>query len=341
MMDRGTVTSLVDGMGLAAWYGGAGMMGGGVLGDGRGRRGGALAALVVLMLVGTYGLPLPVGERPAGGPATAQAASLRRAYGGLPLRFEPNVGQAAAPVEYVARGVGYTLLLGPNEAALALRPAADAAGAERPADLARLALASPEAPPTGGAETVLRMQLVGASDGAASGGEAALPGVVHYYLGDDPAAWRTDVPTYGQVRYREVYPGIDLVYYGSGGQLEYDFVVAPGADPARVRLRFPGADTVAVDAQGDLVLSVGGTEVRQRAPVLYQERDGVRQGVAGGYMVLDDPPMGASPSDAAGDVVRALGPERPIGFAVGAYGSHPTVSDRSGAGVLDLPGGQR
>ena len=188
------------------------------------------------------------------------------------------MGQATAPVEYVARGVGYTLLLGPNEAALALRPAADAAGAERPADLARLALASPEAPPTGEAETVLRMQLVGASDGAASGGEAALPGVVHYYLGDDPAAWRTDVPTYGQVRYREVYPGIDLVYYGSGGQLEYDFVVAPGADPARVRLRFPGADTVAVDAQGDLVLSVGGTELRQRAGAI----SGARRRAPGG-----------------------------------------------------------
>jgi hypothetical protein len=276
-------------------------------GEGRarsgGRRLGLLGALAALVLLGAVGWPVRPGAAPESGPAVAQAASVQRLYGALPLRFEPNVGQADAAAQFVARGAGYTLLLGPNEAVLALRAVPGAATVEAPA-------------------AVLRLQLVGADVAAASVGEARLPGVAHYYLGDDPAGWHTDVPTYGQVRYRDVYDGIDLLYYGSGGELEYDFLVAPGAEPARIRLRFPGAESVAVDARGELVLRMAGAEVRQRPPVAYQERDGARQAVEARYVLLDGAET-AAPSQRS-----ALSAQPSVGVALGAYDhGRPLVID--------------
>jgi hypothetical protein len=314
---------------------------------------GLTGTVALLALLGAAGLPAPASERPAGGAPVAHAASLHQVYAGLPLRFEPNVGQADPAAQYVARGAGYTLLLGPNEALLALRPApgADAAATGAPATLpagdqpappsgpesllARQATPQPAAP-----KTALRMQLGGANATPAGVGEAALPGVAHYYLGNDPAAWRTNVPTYRQVRYRDVYDGVDLVYYGSGGQLEYDFVLAPGADPSAISLRFPGADAVTVDAHGDLVLGVGGAEIRQRRPVVYQEIDGERQSVAGSYVVyapsanpaaepdvtsvartagLDEADLATGTRDAGTTQHSALNTQPSVGFALGAY----------------------
>src|SRR2546427_1923700 len=104
-------------------------------------------------------------------------------------------------------------------------------------------------------------------------------------MGSDPANWRTDVPTYAKVRYKNVYPGIDLIYYGTQRQLEYDFVVSPGADPKRIRLGFQGVDKLEVDAQGDLVLHTATGVIRQRKPVIYQEVEGARREIAGGYVL--------------------------------------------------------
>jgi len=305
-------------------------MGRGWTRGGPGRRGGLLAALTAVVLVAAYGGPAPLGAGPAGAPVAARAASIQRVYAELPLRFEPNVGQAAGAAEFVARGAGYALLLSPDEALLALRPAlsaadrasahADSVSAARPRDSA-------------GAETAwttVRMQLVGTNGTPAGEGAAPLPGVVHYYLGSDPVAWRTHVPTYAQVRYRDVYAGVDLVYYGDGGQLEYDFVVAPGADPAQVRLRFPGANAIAVDDQGELVLHVGNATLRQRRPVVYQEHGGARQEIAGGYVLLDDAPAApaAAPRDVASGDPLALRTPPAVGFAVAAYDrSRPLVID--------------
>ena len=99
----------------------------------------------------------------------------------------------------------------------------------------------------------------------------------NYLLGNDPSQWHTSVPNYGGVKYQGVYPGIDLVYYGNQRQLEYDFVVSPGADPRRIRLGFQGADKLEVDAQGDLVLHTATGVIRQRKPVVYQEVEGLRR----------------------------------------------------------------
>src|SRR6266699_1817546 len=125
------------------------------------------------------------------------------------------------------------------------------------------------------APLALRMRLVGAAPAPRASGLEELPGKANYFVGTDPAKWRTNVPTYAKVRYEQVYPGIDLVYYGNQRQLEYDFVVAPGADPKKIVLGLKGGDKLEIDAHGDLVLHAGGDSVRLHKPVLYQERAGV------------------------------------------------------------------
>jgi hypothetical protein len=107
--------------------------------------------------------------------------------------------------------------------------------------------------------------------------------VSHYYIGDDPKKWHPNVPNYERVKFEQVYPGIDLVYYGNQQRLEYDFVVQPGAEPTQIRLAYSGADSMRLDSDGDLILNVQGRELRQRRPVVYQEIGGQRVEVAGGY----------------------------------------------------------
>ena len=181
----------------------------------------------------------------------------------LPLAFEENVGQAGASVRYLARGAGSALYLSTHEAVLTLR--------------------HPE-----GTGQVLNMRLVGDRPAPRLTGEDPLAGISNYFIGNDPARWRTGVTHYGKVRYAAVYPGIDLVYYGREGQLEYDFVVAPGADPHAIRIEYSGATSLRIADDGDLVLDLAGGEVRHHAPVVYQELGGGRRAVAGRF-VLEGP----------------------------------------------------
>jgi hypothetical protein len=194
-------------------------------------------------------------------PATARVDPV---YGRLPIHFEPNAGQTDETVQFLARGSGYALFLTKTAALLRLRNAADPA---RP--------------------TLLRLELVGANPAPRVQGVAPLPGRINYYIGGDPARWKTDIPTYARVRYEAIYPGIDLVYYGTQGQLEHDFVVAPGADPAAISLRVDGAERLAIDPEGGLVLTVPGGTVRFHRPVLYQEDGGVRTPVSGSYRLVE------------------------------------------------------
>ncbi len=189
----------------------------------------------------------------------------------VPLSFEPNDGQTDARVKFLSHGHGYTLFLTPSEAVLALwKPTA-----------------------THDAQA-LRVKLLGANPDPRIVGEGELAGRTNYFIGKDPARWRTNVPTYARVRYRDVYPGIDLVYYGAHErQLEYDFVLAPGADPHAIALGFAGARRLALDAAGDLVVTFadGGT-VLHKAPVVYQERDGRRETVDGRCVLRKDHRVG-------------------------------------------------
>jgi uncharacterized repeat protein (TIGR01451 family) len=130
------------------------------------------------------------------------------------------------------------------------------------------------------------MGLVGANPEPQVVGLDELPGKSNYFIGNDPKKWRTSIPHYAKVRYEQVYPGIDLVYYGSTqGQLEYDFIVAPGADPKAITLGFEGSDRLEVDAQGNLLLHFSDGKVRFHKPYVYQEADGTRQEIAGEYVL--------------------------------------------------------
>ncbi len=185
----------------------------------------------------------------------------RRAFGRLPLGFEPNVGQAPAAVSWFARSAGHALWLGRDELVLT----APATGAEE------------AAPP-------LRLRFEGAAPASVEGVEP-LPGKLSYFVGNDPRAWRTGLRRHARVRYSRLYPGVDLEVYAREHALEYDFIVAPGADPAQVRLSLEGARSARLDARGDLVLETAAGEVRQQRPLIYQERDGRREPVEGGYVL--------------------------------------------------------
>jgi uncharacterized protein (TIGR03437 family) len=173
---------------------------------------------------------------------------------GLPMSFEPNVGQADPRVQYVSRAKGYTLFLTARSAVLS-------SDGKQP----------------------LRMILAGAKPVLTPRPLIQLPGTVNSFLGNDPSHWQTRVPTYGKVAYDRVYPGIDLVYYGDSAGLEYDFIVAPGADARRIALRFEGADHVEIGTAGELVVRAGTATARWRKPLLYQEVRGRRKVISGGY----------------------------------------------------------
>jgi Beta-propeller repeat len=208
--------------------------------------------------------------------AAAAEACVSEAYGTLPLHFEENRGQTHEDVRFLARGPGYSLFLTATDAVLTLiKPESIA---RKPAARGR----SGRGPATG---TVLRMTFADANPAPRVAGLEELPGKANYFIGNDAAKWRTSVPTYAKVHYREVYPGIDLVYYGKQRQLEYDFVVRPGADLSAIALHLTGADKVEVDVQGDLVMHTAAGPMRQRKPLIYQEVGGVRKEIQGGYVL--------------------------------------------------------
>ena len=130
---------------------------------------------------------------------------------------------------------------------------------------------------------VLRLKLLGASQKAIAEGEGASLATSNYFIGNDPAKWRTGVPTYASVKYRDVYQGTDLVYYGNQGQLESDFIVAPGADASRIKFRIEGAKHLAIDSQGNMAMTLGAGQVQLRRPLIYQETAGRKREIAGGY----------------------------------------------------------
>ena len=192
-------------------------------------------------------------------------------YGNLPLSFEPNLGQTAQQVQWLARGPQYTLFLDGHDAVLELN------SIEQPAMRGGKAAIS---------SSVVRMNLLGAKAVDHAAGEELQSGKSNYFTGRNPANWQRNVPMYGKVRLAGVYPGIDLVYYGRQGQLEYDFVVAPGADPTSIRWGFDGVKP-SLTASGDLLLPIEGArkQIRLDRPVVYQMKDGVRQPVESRFVV--------------------------------------------------------
>ncbi|MFN7948256.1 MAG: SBBP repeat-containing protein [Blastocatellia bacterium] len=223
-----------------------------------------LLALIVATLVEMPGLltPLPPdAARPAQNAATHPAATRKRIeanFGQLPLSFEFNRGQADADVKFLAHSRRYSLFLTPEAAVMNLHQ--DSAAA------------------------TLRLTLAGANAQPRVFGVAPGTEKVSYLLGSDAQQWQRNVPTYGRVKYEGVYPGIDLIWYGNQQQLEYDFIVAPGADPQLIRLRFDGARQLRLE-NGDLILKTQAGEVRHHKPAIYQLINGERREVAGRYLI--------------------------------------------------------
>jgi hypothetical protein len=206
---------------------------------------------------------------------------------GMPLQFEANHGQVDAQVKFLARGKGYTLFLTPTESVMVLQQR------EATGEKDTLTVNDPSALPKQAPikQAVVRMKLEGANQTPTIDGMEKLPGIVNYFIGNDPEKWRTKIPTYAKVQYKEAYPGIDLAYYGNQGKLEYDFIVAPGADPSQIKLAFDGASDIKVAASGDLLLTTALGDVRLQKPVVYQlSDDGHKTLVAGNYMASPNAP---------------------------------------------------
>ena len=184
---------------------------------------------------------------------TILAASPERS---LPLFFIPNTGQTDPSIRYIAQTPELRAGFALDSAVFQIHGAR------------------------------LRVHFAGASPNVSLEGTDAMTARANFLIGDDPAAWHTDVPTYRGIVYRKLYPGIDMTYTGSDPKLKSEFRIAPGADPGQIRLEYLGADRVFVDAHGDLVVGTGATELHEQAPTAYQEWKGVRHPVRASYRIL-------------------------------------------------------
>ena len=221
-------------------------------------------------------VPAPQFSGPNGSRDTAKQA--RSILAGLPLYFEPNQGQgnldqADSRAKFISRGAGYSLFLGSEGAILSL------ASHEHP----KKSHGMPELPPAPSLE-FLQMRLAGANPESSVSATDPLPGKSNYFIGNNPAKWRSGVPHFAHVRYENIYPGINLVFYGRKGQLEYDFQVAPGADPARAELEFKGAKKLEL-SDGSLVIRAERGTVALEAPRVYQEIAGKQQPVQASFVL--------------------------------------------------------
>jgi hypothetical protein len=207
-----------------------------------------------------------------------QAAAARppAVLSAVPLSFEPNLGQTDRQVQFLSRGSGYSLFLTPGEVVLNLER-------QNPAASSQLSGQGPNAARV----DTLRMMLAGANPDAAVAGLDPQPGVVNYLIGNDPKKWHAGIPTYGKVTYKQIYPGVDLVFYGNQRQLEYDFVVAPGADPSRIAWQIDGA-SASIDPDGNLVLNAAGGPASFKKPAVYQINGDKKIAVDGAFALANN-----------------------------------------------------
>jgi hypothetical protein len=266
-----------------------------------------LRALVVSGLIASTANLTQAAAKPSNGSDTA-ANSLKNQpkiaqnYGKLPLSFEANQGQSDPQVKFQSRGQGYSLFLTDRAAVLSLTKTTSSAptknlchpertgaptdrsssvgkGSEGPASRAL----SPRLTPCQTETDTLTLELTHSNPNLSPVGTEELSGHANYFLGNDPAKWHTNVPTYAKVAYRGVYNGIDLVYYGNQRQLEYDFVVAPGANPKSIQLHFAGAQKLHLTPTGDLEVTAKNGQIAFHKPEIYQTIDGQRQTIPGTF----------------------------------------------------------
>jgi hypothetical protein len=252
-----------------------------------------VGGVVTLLSIGLAVAASPLPAALAAAPAAAIQARVSELYGKFPLSFEVNAGQVSPEVEFLCRSAGMTLFLSRGEAVLSLHGAA-------------------------GARAAVRMEPVGAARHPRGIGLEPQIAKTSYFLGNDPRRWRTGIANFGQVRYPGVFPGVDMAYRGNPRRLEYDLVIAPGADPERIRFAFSGADSIRIDSDGELILHTAAGDLVQPAPTVYQEAGERRQPVAGRYVLVDP----AGQREMSGKV------HREVAFAVGRYDrARPLIID--------------
>ena len=227
----------------------------------------------------------PLNPEQQDSPSEAVKEAVQGQIYALPLSFIPNFGQVDPEVAYTVTGHQSTLYFTPDAVVITAR----------------------EGKGNTSVEHVIRQTFPGSTASPVIEGADPLPGVANYYIGSDPSRWQSNVPTYGSIRYRNLYPGIDLRYKGTEGILKREFIVAPGADPAAIQLHYDGVDAMKVDDTGALILTTGNSTLTESPVICYQEIDGRRIIIPAGY-------------HPAGD--------KDITFSIGAYDpSFPLVID--------------
>jgi hypothetical protein len=225
-----------------------------------------------------------------GEPRTTQATQAQMLTANAPLVFEPNRGQAPPNVQWLARGSRFVIGLTSDGAILEFRDEGNAPTTPRslgPLTASPQPNVSPSAKPAAPKPikySLMKLHLAGSSSWKADG-VAPTGGISNYFIGSAPEKWHTNIPHYARAKASGVYNGIDIVFHGDRGSLEYDFMVAPGADPKQIQLQFEGASGVRVD-NGDLVLTTGGgSELRHLRPKIHQQVGGKQVPVNGGFEV--------------------------------------------------------
>ena len=222
-----------------------------------------LTGLLNISSVHVYSLSDYVRKAPA---VRHDSARVKESYSKIPLSFVANYGQADKNIKFISRGSGYSLALAPSTFALAV---------------------ADQQKKNNESASVLHATLLGGNAAANLTGVERQLTRTNYFVGSDPRKWKTNVPNFAKVKYSGVYPGVDLVFYGNQNQLEYDFTVSPGANPAVIRLGFEGITDLRVDDKGDLILRTYAGEIRQTRPVVYQQIEGDRRIIPASYLIKD------------------------------------------------------
>jgi beta-propeller repeat-containing protein len=220
----------------------------------------------------------------------AARSRIQASYAALPLAFEQNQGQTDSQVKYLARGDGYTLFLTANDAVFSLHSplnSRDRSPVGRSA-LPKAKMFSGKRSTHNDSSAVVRMQLSGTNSLTNVEASGKLSGSANYFIGNDPRKWRKNVPRYARVSYHDVYPGVNMAFHGAQRQLEFDFVVAPGADPQPIGFHFTGARSMKTDESGNLVVSSTAGDVLLHRPVAYQQQNGAQQMVDARFVLKAD-----------------------------------------------------
>jgi hypothetical protein len=259
---------------------------------------------------------------------TPSRSQIARNYQALPLSFESNQGQAGPRIKFLSRGAGYAIFFSKQGAVLALSKKTPQYMPPR-----KLSALHSEHPEHKGFKTdFIRMQLVDVSKNLTPSGERHLPGTVNYFTGNDSTKWHSKVDTFQRVKYTGAYPGVDLVYYGNQQHLEFDFEVAPGADPGLIRLHFAGARKLKLDHEGNLTIVATNGEIMFHAPAIYQIVDGnTKQQIRGTFQLAS--------ADTVGFQLGTYNHQKPLVIdPILAYSTYMGQADVAAAIAVDSAG---